>query len=174
MGAYNTPPDVLRELQRMRDRIGALEVQSQQAPQPICYTYLSSDFSLAHDATGATTVYIPWAGVSADTDQMWDAADPTKITLPYAGVWLVASNTVWRTNASGHRVSRNDVGPAVTTPVGATVLPASPTLETSYSTVGTRRLSAGDFLRLRCIQSSGGSLDVTGGTAMTVLYLGAG
>lgn len=167
MGQFYSDPDLVAYIRSLEQRINATERQTQQAPRSICQVAISADFAVSADE------YVPWTSAPVDTDRMWSLSDPTKIRVPYDGVWLVNSNTIWQTNSTAHRVSRNELNAAVLN-IGETVIAAAVAAQTTYTTTGAKRLIAGDYVRLRCLQSSGGSLNVRPGTTLTFAYLGVG
>ena len=169
MGAYNTPPDVLRELQRMRERIAALEMQTQQARIPMADIARTANQSIPNAATTA----ISWQTANRDTAGMWSAGAPTKLVIPNDGFWLFGASTSFAGNATGYRSAELWVSGALSSADRRDATGSSATSEISVTEVD--YLATGAYVELRVYQNSGAALDwYFSGISMYAVFLGAG
>ena len=124
---------------------------------PLALVSLSANETLT---TGALTP-IPWDTIDRDTAGLFSAGSPTVFTIP-AGVSQVKvrASISWANNTTGERFLeiRKNGG------TGATGLAASRILASSTSNMSvasaTMDVNPTDTFENRCIQTSGGDLDV--------------
>lgn len=96
-----------------------------------------------------------------DTDTMWGTSTPTRITFTTAGVYSIQGNCVWEENTVGRRYS-------LIRSMGSTILSQSDANVSTANGVATHHHSvlysatASEYIELFVLQSSGGTISLTG------------
>lgn len=113
-------------------------------------------------ATGATYVAITWQSSVWNVGAMWaSGTNPTRITVPTTGIYQIAVNIPWANNGTGRRaIGWRANGPGT---VFAFQLQESTGVDTCNA-AELISLQAGDYVEIMCFQTSGGALNVVGGS----------
>ncbi len=139
------------------------------AAAPACLVYHSTTQSVAN----TTWTSLTFDSETEDTDAFHSTGtNPTRLTIPsgLGGLYLLVASFNFASNATGMRLARFLKN-------GTTQVPAvdyRPAIsgDGTFLTISTlTRLAAGDYVELQGYQSSGGSLNVTGGS--TQMQFGA-
>lgn len=154
MGDYNAPPDLITEFHRMRERIAALERQTQQASEPGGVGQVLGVKSIPN----ATPTVVAW---DDGAGPMWNASNPTRLTAKAPGNYLFQILAAFDSNATGRRTAvlmRNGV--AMHTEAKAAISGEYTTLALSV-VLGVEAL--GDYYEARLFQNSGAALNIENG-----------
>lgn len=87
MGDYNSPADFVAQIQNLRDRLIALERQTQQGTVPLARASTTT-FQTVPSVVELTVAFDTEV---FDTADMWDLTDPTKMYARRPGVYLITA-----------------------------------------------------------------------------------
>jgi hypothetical protein len=143
--------------------IGNLNVGALAYPYRGALVYRSTNQTI----TNATPVAISWSNAQYDTDSIWAGGSPTRLAVP-AGVNRVrlSGGAIWVSAANGLRllnVKKNGGSFAGQSQSTESVSPTATAVSLNVTTP-VLAVSGGDYFELFVNQSSGGVLDVAGGS----------
>lgn len=109
---------------------------------------------------------VTWDTETTDTDSYHSSGSNTRITIPKTGIYLVGYGITYAANASGQRYGWIGInGNNSDRFDGYRLASASSSDSTAIGGMSIMSLSASDYLEVFGFQNSGGSLNVSGGSA---------
>lgn len=138
-----------------------------------CKVHRVADFTVP---TGVTT-YVPWDGESYDTDAYHSlVTNPTRVTVPTTGYYRIGCQYHWNDGAGGGYRGVLVRLNGTTFVLEEYRVPAAPA-DTTGAPSTERRLTAGDYLEMGLLQTTGGDRSVYGlpprdATAFAVSLIG--
>jgi hypothetical protein len=97
-----------------------------------------------------------------DTADLHSTSANTRLTAPVAGIYRLSANLLWESNPIGQRELIFELNPVSPLAHHSPAWVAAPATAGDMQQSSTEiKLAAGDFLEVRVLQNSGGSLNVT-------------
>lgn len=133
--------------------------------QPRCFVRNAGNISVS-DNTGTT---VTWDTEDTDPNTMHDTGSNTsRITVPSTGVYLVTAHTQWQNSGTGYRRVWFRVNGSDT--YGVVAISSTSSDQTGIESTALLSLTANDYVEVRVLQNSGGSLNLLGGSTTEASY----
>ncbi|MGE5281856.1 MAG: hypothetical protein ACM3N0_05970 [Chloroflexota bacterium] len=121
--------------------------------------------SAQQSIANVTVTHVSFDTETFDTAELHSASQPTRLTAPIDGIYEVSATVIFPSNATGTRSLELMLNEATTNPIAGMRVQANGASDlTELTASGLVELSAGEFVQVSVLQSSGNSLNVLGAT----------